>query len=194
MKLERILPFARTLLTKAISPGDTVVDGTLGNGHDSAFLCQLVGEGGHVFGFDIQKTAVLNSMKRMEENNFQQRVTFFQKGHEHIAESIPQAHHGKITAAIFNLGYLPGGDKSIVTKPETTISAIEQLLSIMAPEGIIVLVIYHGHPEGAVERDTLLDYTSNIDQKKAHVLQYRFINQVNNPPFIIAIEKRGQAD
>lgn len=193
MKLERILAFARTLLAKAITPGDAVVDGTLGNGHDTELLCQLVGEHGQVFGFDIQETAILNSMKRMEEKHFANRVTFFQKGHEHIAQSIPSTYHGKITAAVFNLGYLPGGDKSIVTKPETTISAIEQLLSIMAPEGIIVLVIYHGHPEGAIERDTLLQYTSQIDQKKAHVLQYRFMNQVNNPPFIIAIEKRAQA-
>ena len=72
-----------------------------------------------------------------------------------LKESIPFEYHGKITGAIFNLGYLPGGDKTIVTKPETTISAIEQLFTIMAPEGIIVLVIYHGHPEGAVERDML---------------------------------------
>ena len=62
--------------------------------------------------------------------------------------------HGQVTGAIFNLGYLPGGDKSIVTTPSTTISAIKQLLDIMAKEGIIVLVIYHGHPEGAVERDS----------------------------------------
>ena len=76
-------------------------------------------------------------------------MTLFQHGHENIKECIPANFHGKVTGAIFNLGYLPGGDKSIVTKPSTTISAIEQLLEIMAPEGIIVFVIYHGHPEGA---------------------------------------------
>ena len=79
-------------------------------------------------------------------------------------------YHGKITGAIFNLGYLPSSDKSIFTRPETTISAIEQLFAIMAPEGIIVLVIYHGHPEGALERDALLSYCQEIDQKEAHVL------------------------
>jgi hypothetical protein len=88
------------------------------------------------------------------------------------------------------LGYLPGSDKSVVTKPETTISAIQQLLEIMVPEGIIILVIYHGHTEGAIERDALMSYCQDIDQKKAHVLQYRFMNQQNNPPFIVAIEKR----
>ncbi|MBB6445774.1 tRNA (mnm(5)s(2)U34)-methyltransferase [Bacillus benzoevorans] len=194
MKLERILPFAKTLLAKAIKPGDAVVDGTLGNGHDAELLCELVGDSGQVFGFDIQETALRNSLKRIEKRDFTDRVTFYQRGHEHIKESIPPQYHGKITAAIFNLGYLPGGDKTLVTQPETTISAIEQLLSIMAPEGMIVLVIYHGHPEGAVERDILLQYAGSIDQKKAHVLQYRFINQINNPPFIMAIEKRAQVE
>ncbi len=194
MKLERILPFARSLLAKAIKPGDAVVDGTLGNGHDAEMLCELVGEDGRVFGFDIQETAIENSMKRIEESHFEDRVMFFQRGHENVKKSIPPQYHGEISAAIFNLGYLPGGDKSLVTKPDTTISAIDQLLDIMAVEGIIVLVIYHGHPEGAVERDILLQYAERIEQKKAHVLQYRFINQVNNPPFIIAIEKRAQAD
>jgi SAM-dependent methyltransferase len=194
MKLERILPFARSLLAKAIKPGDAVVDGTLGNGHDAELLCELVGENGQVFGFDIQETAIKNSMKRIEECRYEDRVMFFQRGHENVKESIPHQYHEKISAAIFNLGYLPGGDKSVVTKPNTTISAIDQLLDIMAVEGIIVLVIYHGHPEGEVERDILLQYAERMEQKKAHVLHYRFINQVNNPPFIIAIEKRAQAD
>ena len=61
----------------------------------------------------------------------------------------------------------------------------------MALEGIIVLVIYHGHPEGETERDEVLEYVKNIPQNKAHVLHYGFMNQVNHPPFIVAIEKRG---
>lgn len=103
---------------------------------------------------------------------------------------IPPIHFGRITGAVFNLGYLPGGDKTIVTRPRTTISAIEQLIDMMAPEGIIILVIYHGHPEGAVERDYILRYLKTIDQNTAHILQYQFINQANRPPFIVAIEKR----
>jgi predicted methyltransferase len=190
MKLTQILPFARKLLETAVSPGDIVVDATLGNGHDTLFLAHLVGADGHVFGFDIQKDAIMSTANRLEEQKLLERVTLFQKGHEHIERSIPSSDHGKVTGAIFNLGYLPGGDKSIVTKPNTTISAIEQLLSIMAIEGVIVLVIYHGHPEGAVERDQLLQYVRKIDQQKAHVIQYGFINQNNHPPFIIAIEKR----
>jgi predicted methyltransferase len=190
MKLKKVLPFAKNLLETAITPGDLVIDATLGNGHDTVFLAGLVGEQGHVYGFDIQEEAVINSQHLLEEANLIKRATLFKKGHEQISKCIPSAHHGKITAAIFNLGYLPGGDKSIVTKPATTISAIEQLLSIMSPGGMIVIVIYHGHPGGDIERDSLLQYVKTIDQKKADVLQYDFINQVNYPPFIIAIEKK----
>ncbi len=74
-------------------------------------------------------------------------------------------HHGKVTGAVFNLGYLPGGDKEIVTRPKTTILALNQILEMMAPEGILVLVIYHGHPEGAVERDYILRYVETAGSK-----------------------------
>lgn len=190
MKLEGILPFARSLLRRAVQNGETVVDATVGNGHDTLFLAQLVGEEGHVFGFDIQKGAIHNTTKRLEEEGLINIVTLFHQGHEELSTSIPPHYHGKIKGAIFNLGYLPGGDKSVVTKPNTTITAIRQLIEMLAPEGMIVLVIYHGHAEGAIERDSLLTFVKELDQKKAHVLQYQFINQENNPPFIIAIEKR----
>lgn len=190
MKLEGILPFARTLLKCTVKAGDIAVDATAGNGHDTLFLAGLVAEEGQVFSFDVQKEAIENTRNRLEEHEIQERVTLIHKGHENILSSIPERLHGKITGAIFNLGYLPGGDKSVVTKPQTTISAIEQLLEIMAREGIIVLVIYHGHPEGKTERDELLTYVTGLEQKLVHVLRYQFINQKNEPPFIIAIEKR----
>lgn len=190
MKLEGILPFARTLLKSAVKPGDITVDATAGNGHDTLFLAELVTEVGQVFSFDVQEEAIEYTRNRLEEHGVQERATLIHKGHENIFRSIPERLHGSITGAIFNLGYLPGGDKSVVTKPQTTISAIEQLLEIMAREGIIVLVIYHGHPEGKTERDELLTYVEGLDQKLVHVLRYEYVNQKNEPPFIIAIEKR----
>lgn len=190
MKLDRILPYAKKLLEATITSGDVVVDATLGNGHDTVFMANLVGENGTVYGFDVQEDAIRTSLERLNQHEIADRVTIFHSGHEQLSKLIPADHHGKIKAAIFNLGYLPGSDKSIVTKPETTIFAIEQLLEIMISEGIIILVIYHGHAEGAIERDALLTYCQEIDQKKAHVLMYRFMNQQNNPPFIVAIEKR----
>lgn len=190
MKLERILPFARFLLQKAVSEGDIAVDATMGNGHDTCFLADLVGEDGHVFSFDIQDTALTNTKERLGKEQLENRVTLCQTSHANVVDTIPEEQHGAITGAIFNLGYLPGGDKQVVTKSNSTLKAIEGLLQIMKPEGIIVLVIYHGHEEGKIERDDLLAYVHDLEQEQAHVLQYGFINQKNNPPFIIAIEKR----
>lgn len=190
MKLMRILPFARSLINLAVKEGDIVVDATVGNGHDTLYLAERVREYGHVFGFDIQAQAIENTTKRLREHHMEARVTLVQASHAELDAHIPSQYKGRITGAMFNLGYLPGGDKQIVTKPNSTIAAIEQLLDIMAPEGIIVLVIYHGHPEGAIERDALLQYVSTIDQQRAHVIRYEFMNQINHPPFIVAIEKR----
>lgn len=189
MKLDRILPFARLLLQKAISSGDIAIDATAGNGHDTLYLTKLVGENGHVFAFDIQESAIHNTQVKLEENNAV-NATLLHSSHDKIKDFLPDQYFGKVTAAIFNLGYLPGGDKNIVTKAPSTISAINQLLDIMASEGIIVLVIYHGHPEGIQEKNDLLKYVESIPQEQAHVLHYGFVNQVNSPPFIIAIEKR----
>ncbi|RJR12506.1 methyltransferase domain-containing protein [Candidatus Parcubacteria bacterium] len=190
MKLERVLPYSKKILKLAVSEGDIAVDCTIGNGHDTVFLAELVGQSGHVYGFDIQEEAVNATLEQVRKNGCQDRVTLFQESHARLLELIPEAEHSRIRGAIFNLGYLPGGDKEIVTLAESTIAAVEQLLSVMEKEAVIVLVVYHGHPEGQVERDALLVYVTSLDQKRAHVLQYRFMNQVNNPPFIIAIEKK----
>ncbi|KUP06331.1 rRNA methyltransferase [Bacillus coahuilensis m2-6] len=190
MKLKRILPFARDLLQSAVDKGDIVIDATMGNGHDTLYLAQLVGEEGHVFAFDIQNEAIDSTRMQLKKSGITEGVTLIHRGHEHVKDAVPADVHGNVKGAIFNLGYLPGGDKRIVTTANTTIQAIESLLSIMSPEGVIVLVIYHGHDEGKEERDKLLTYVENLDQKMAHVLRYQFINQQNHPPFIVAIEKR----
>lgn len=190
MKVLGILPFARKLLTDAVGKGDFVIDATAGNGHDTLFLAKLVGDTGHVYSFDIQEAAITNTHQRLQESNYLSHVTLFHKGHEEARSLIPEKNHGQIAGCIFNLGYLPGGDKAIVTKTETTLQAIEDIFSMLKKEGIIVLVIYHGHEEGKKEKDDLLDFVKNIDQNKAHVLTYQFLNQKNNPPFIVAIEKR----
>lgn len=177
-------------MKKGASIGDVVIDATVGNGNDTLFLSSLVGPSGKVFGFDIQKEALERTLARLQKETADENVQLFHSGHENLKELLPNEVFGKVKAAIFNLGYLPKGDHSIITKPNTTIEALEQLLEIMSPGGIIVLVIYYGHPGGEHEKDTILDYVHQLDQQKAHVLQYQFLNQKNNPPFIIAIEKR----
>ncbi|EON71619.1 class I SAM-dependent methyltransferase [Lysinibacillus sphaericus] len=185
MKLQRVLQYAQQLLTEAIEDGDTVVDATAGNGHDTLFLAQLVGDDGQVFAFDVQKSAVDATLHRLLDNALEHRALVLHTGHEHVAKHVQKP----VAAAIFNLGYLPGSDHDIITKPNTTILALTDLLQLLKIGGLIVLVVYHGHPGGKEERNAVMDYVSHLPQKYVHVLKYEFLNQQNDPPFIIAIEK-----
>lgn len=186
MKLERILPFAKTLIKQHTQDESIVIDATCGNGHDTLFLAQQVSNG-CVHAFDIQEAAILNTKQKTKDFN---NVIIHQANHSEAKQYIPIESHGAVDAAIFNLGYLPKGDKSVVTQPNSTIAAIEAIFDILSTEGIIILVIYPGHEEGKIERDAVINYLKNFNQNKAHVLQYQFINQQNDPPFICAIEKR----
>lgn len=190
MKLAGILPFARDLLKLSISEGGIAVDATAGNGHDTVFLAQLVGENGVVYSFDIQANAIKATKERLQKEQLEKQVKVIHDGHENLSTHLSSSHYESIDGAIFNLGYLPGSDKSIVTSSSTTIAAVKQLLNHLKKEGIIVLVIYHGHEEGKREKDSLIPFVSTLSQEDFHVMEYRFINQQNDPPIIIGIEKR----
>ena len=185
MKLERVIQYAQTLLKMSVSEGDIAVDATAGNGHDTLFLANLVGDNGYVYAFDVQKEAVDATLHRLLDNALEHRAIVLKDGHENVAKYVTKP----ISAAIFNLGYLPGGNHEIVTKPNTTIQSIESLLKLLKVGGMIVLVIYHGHEGGKKERDEVIQFVSDLPQKYVHVLRYEFINQKNDPPFIIALEK-----
>ena len=124
MKLQRVLQYAQFLLKETVETGDIVVDATAGNGYDTTFLAQLVGENGHVFAFDVQQQAIESTNKRLTEVGMANRVSTILDGHENVAQYVQQP----ISAAIFNLGYLPGSEHQIITKPNTTLQAIESEL------------------------------------------------------------------
>lgn len=186
--MEAILEFSHRLLKAAVQEGDTVIDATVGNGHDTTLLAHLVGDQGEVFGFDIQEQAIVNTQKKLEEKGLAHRVNLLQQGHQTISQVFPE--ETTISAAIFNLGYLPKGDKSIVTLPLTTIQAFEGILDRLKSGGIMVVVVYHGHPGGKEEKDAVENYLRLLNQSDFHVLKYDFINQKNKPPYILAVEKR----
>ncbi|WP_096436276.1 tRNA (mnm(5)s(2)U34)-methyltransferase [Alteribacter populi] len=192
MNIDGVLPFTRFLLEKAVSDGGVAIDATSGNGHDTLFLAKLVGPAGKVYSIDIQKAAILATKDRLlaaTKQNLAGRVQLIQDSHEQVLSYLEGGQ--TVNGAVFNLGYLPGSDKTITTTPQSTITAVKNIFSVLEPEGIIVLVVYHGHDEGKVERDALLEFVRKLPQEEAHVLEYRFTNQRNSPPFVIAVEKRA---
>ncbi|KPU28122.1 SAM-dependent methyltransferase [Caloranaerobacter sp. TR13] len=176
---------AKRIVEERVKEGDIVIDATIGNGYDTVFLAKLVGKTGKVYGFDIQSKAIENTKAKLIESTLTERVILIKDSHENIDRYVKE----KIDLVIFNLGYLPGGDHEITTKPNSTIKALKKSLDILKENGIIVLVIYHGHEMGKIEKNIIEQYVRELNQKKYTVIKFEFINQINNPPLIIAIEK-----
>lgn len=187
--LKGIIPYAHHLLESTITEGDIVVDATCGNGNDSLFLASLVGNSGHVYAFDIQEQAIRTTTSLLNDHHYS-NVSVIKDSHSNAKQYLEAGNITKIGGAIFNLGYLPRSDKQIITTSSSTIPAIEQLLSFLQKGRFLILVVYHGHDGGNIEKEDVLAFTSQLDQKQYNVLQYQFINQKNNPPFVIAIKKR----
>ncbi|MGY3724017.1 Putative rRNA methylase [Granulicatella balaenopterae] len=180
--------YSHTLLREIISIGDTVIDATCGNGNDTLFMAQLIGKSGQVLAFDIQQQAINNTLTLIQQNNCDKQVSCIKDSHSNLPKYIDS--DTKIKAAIFNLGYLPKSDKSIITLPKSTIAAINSIQDYLIPGGRIVIVAYYGHQNGQEELDAISTYLSQQDQQDWSVLQYQFINQKNCPPICFCLEKK----
>lgn len=184
--MEKVLAFAKKLLREKIDKNSIVVDATCGNGNDTLFLAQSSAK--KVYAFDIQEQAIINTTSLLENHNLAEKCEVILASHEDFATYISEG----IRAAVFNLGYLPNADHKITTLGEVTQRTLAKLLERLEIGGIIVVVIYWGHANGKLEKDIVLDYCAQLDQKAVEVLQYQFINQKNNAPFLVALEKKKQ--
>lgn len=184
--IKKITAFVQYILSGKIKPGSTVLDGTMGNGNDTVFLAKLVGSEGKVIAFDIQALAIENTEHKIKSHNLDDyNIKLINDGHENIHDHIKEP----IDGAMFNLGYLPSGDHSIITKPNSTIAGISSALDLLKPGGILSLVIYYGHEGGNEEKEKVLEFIRNIPQDKATVMECNYLNHHNQPPIIIFIEK-----
>ena len=180
--MKGIIEFAHDILSSKVSSSDICVDMTAGNGKDTAFLCGLAK---FVYAFDIQEIALNNTTKLLEKNNFT-NYELILSSHENVDLFVKE----KVKAFIYNLGYLPTGDKTITTLATSTINSLKKCLSLLDEKGIIVLVIYPGHENGAIESEIVYKFMSKLPQTDYSIITYKFINQINNPPYVIVLERR----
>ena len=178
--------WAAELIEGALKEGCRAVDATLGNGHDCLWLCSLVGDGGHVYGFDVQQAAVENSRRRLTEAGVQHRATLLLDGHQNMLEHVERE---SIDAVMFNLGWLPGAQHGVTTRTETTLQAVNAALEVLKEEGLLTICIYPGHEEGAREREALLAWAQSLDGRAYDVMLRCYLNQENDPPLLIAVKK-----
>ena len=177
----RPVEMAHQMLSKTIKSGDVVVDATMGNGWDTAFLAGLTDK---VYAFDVQKEALVSTQALLQEKKLEAKLIL--DGHESIDKYVKDS----VKAAIFNLGYLPRADKSVITQPSTTLRALDILKEKLLPHGQIMLVVYYGHEGGQSEKDAVLAWASELPQAQWHVMKYEPLNQIHTPPFLICIEQR----
>ena len=178
-----LLDIEKKLLSPHVKSGGTVVDFTMGNGHDTLWLSQMVGPTGKVYSFDIQKTALENTGELLNKNNVT-NVNLILDSHSNVKKYV----HDKICAGMFNLGYLPGGDKNITTKHETTLEAIVSATELLELGGALLIAVYPGHEEGTIEGNLIEELLSFCDRKVLCCSKFRIVNSPKSP-FFFLIEK-----
>lgn len=177
-----IVEFAHRVLSDYVNPGDVCVDATCGNGYDTLLLANLVGPSGKVYAFDIQDTAILHTKSLCHNYS---NIEYIKDSHENINHYVKE----KVKAVIYNLGYLPKGNKEITTSTTSTIKSITSLLSkVISDSLLIVIVVYPGHEEGKRESDALGLLIKSLDKHQYLVSKYENFNR-DLSPYVITISQ-----
>ncbi len=195
--LDDLTPLSRRVLASALAvarrtePVVFAVDATAGNGHDTLFLASEAGGSGTVWAFDVQRTALASTQKRLETENpeLPARVRLVHAGHERAAELLPEAVHGRLRAVTFNLGFLPGSDRLVVTRAATTIAALGCFAAMLAVGGVISVHAYRGHDGGEEEGGAVARWFADLPWEAWRVAEYSFRNKPRNPETLFLAEK-----
>ncbi len=196
--LSNAVQISHLLLKEALLKAKIIVDATAGNGNDTLFLAENALDNAKIYAFDIQQEALNNAELKLQnrydsDGNLRSKnlqVKFIHDSHEHIAAYVNE----NVDLAIFNLGYLPGGNHSVTTKLNSTLKALTVLIEKANINAHIAIVVYPGHEEGAKEAATLKNFLAGLDKKYFTVGHYQMINHTNNAPRLYWIEKVGEKD
>lgn len=180
---------AHAIVSQSELTSQFVIDATCGNGHDTAFLAQEVGNNGHVFAFDIQHDACVSTNAYMQKLGLQNIVTVIHDSHSNMTHSIPSEYHKNIAVIMFNLGYLPASEKIIKTQPLVTQSAIHQSLELLKVGGIITIAIYTDHPGGEEELFIIQSLLSELSPKHFRIAHLSYPYRKKKAPQLYIIYK-----
>ncbi len=189
MKRISLVNVAHDLIRNILRPGDNAIDATVGNGHDTLFLAEQIAPSGHVYGFDIQQAAIDSTAEKFRQSPLSDGLTLIHASHADMGKKIPAPLHGNISAIMFNLGYLPGGDKSVITLTDSTLSALTAAARLLAVNGIITLLAYPGHQGGDLETDQVKNWCGQLDTKQFEVNTLYSTEHKDSAPRLFVIRK-----
>jgi predicted methyltransferase len=180
--------WARSFVTPALKDGALAVDATAGKGNDTLFLARSVGPAGKVLAFDIQEQALQKTAEKLKMAGVAERVVLLRENHSHMKKFVS----APLDAVMFNLGYLPGSDRAVVTQPANTVEAMITALELLSPGGRMSVVVYTGHPGAAAEARSVAVAASTLDSSFT-VLKMTFWNGPLNSPEIYFFARAGDA-
>lgn len=184
-RIQDIQGFLRTFLKPLIHAGDITLDLTAGRGRDTLFLAENVGDEGRVHAFDIQEIALKETWALLKEHQMEQRVQLHALDHARVLERV----RDPIQVAMFNLGYLPGHDQDIITRASSTLPALEAVLNLLRPGGVVALTVYRGHEGGYEEAQAVEKFLQTLPRLTYSVLRGEYTNQGENTPYWILVQK-----
>ena len=182
-----LLSLHKYFLSEHLKEGGAAVDFTMGNGYDTQFLSESVGKMGKVYAFDIQEQAKINTEKRLIEAGCPNNWTLILDSHENAQKNVSE----QLCAGIFNLGWLPGSDKSVTTSRSVTLPAVKNAVSMLDFGGILLVAVYPGHEEGKIEGEMLEAALSELSKYQFCAAKFRIVNSPDSPYFFV-IEKKGR--
>lgn len=180
-----LLDVEKGFLLPHVKKGGIAVDFTMGNGHDTLWLSQMLGETGKVFAFDIQEKALQNTRLLLQAEKAGQNCTLILDSHHKVKDYVKE----KICVGIFNLGFLPGADKSITTKRETTLAAVRAGIELLSEDGALLIAVYPGHEEGYLEGNLIEKELAAYNRREFCASKFQIINSPTSPYFFLVERK-----
>ncbi len=174
-----------------LEKGDTVIDATAGNGKDTLTLCRILDRlgGGKVVAIDIQEKAIEHTSQRICHYlpHFIDQIQLYHRSHETFPDHIPSS---SVKLVVYNLGYLPGGDKSFTTITKSTLQSINHSLDLLKRGGCLSITCYPGHREGEYEYESILSMTADLCKETYCICVHTFSNRHKSPVLFLIQKSR----
>ena len=174
------------MVGECLREGDVAIDATAGNGHDTRFLADAVGASGQVLAFDVQEAAMQSTRERLREAVLGERVEFHLTSHARMAEF---ADAESVAVVMFNLGYLPGEDHALATEADETLRALDAAACVLKSGGLISVVCYPGHAQGADESAAVEHWINDCARDGWRVAKYAMLGTKSPAPFLLIARK-----